>query len=77
MGNHTKRKDKTRVTTYRFEGFFNESIMERIMERARTAGVISEFDTGRGTLVWFQGMPGKDLRDLRERVRSLVKDVEE
>lgn len=33
--------------------------------------VVTEFDTGRGRLVWFNGPPGKRLRELRSRVVHL------
>jgi len=43
-----------------------------VIERAREDGVVTEFDTGRGQVVWFQGPPGERLRALRERVLELL-----
>ena len=60
---------KTRNVTYRFEGDFSESRVERILEKARSSGVVTEHDTGRGHIVWFQGSPGAALRAVREAVR--------
>ena len=67
-------RSSTRVVTYRYEvpGGFDESVVEPVIERAREAGVVTEYDTGRGQVVWFQGAPGDGLRALRERVLELL-----
>lgn len=46
--------------------------IEKLLERAQRDRVITQFDTGRGLLLWFNGAPGKALRKLRERIRLLL-----
>lgn len=65
-------RSKTRVVGYRFEGEFSESRVERVLEAAKRAGTVTEYDTGRGRVVWFNGPPGAALRWVREKVRSIV-----
>lgn len=69
---HTKHTSKTRVTGYRYEGSFKESDVEKILEAAQKAGVVTEFDTGRGNLVWFNGPPGPEMRKLRDQIKAIV-----
>lgn len=54
------------------EDSFNESEVEPILEKARVEGAVTEFDTGRRRIVWFQGTPGKALREVRRQVLSKV-----
>jgi hypothetical protein len=58
---------RTRVVGYVYEtvGGFDESAMERLLERAVAADVVTEFDTGGGLLFWFNGPPGAALRSVR------------
>lgn len=63
---------KTRVVGYTFEGDFDESAMEIVLERAKTAGAVTEFDTGRGHVVWFNGPPGPALRKVWDQVKAIV-----
>lgn len=51
---------------------FAEGGMERKLARAKAAGIVSEYDTGRGRLVWFEGCPGAALRALRDEVRAAL-----
>lgn len=69
---------KTRVVGYTIYGSFVESAVEAILIRARTKNVVTEFDTGRGEMVWFNGPPGAELRELRKQILQLIqprKDV--
>jgi hypothetical protein len=62
----------SRSVTYRFVGPFDESAVERLLERARREGLVFSFDAGRGDEVWFEGTPGKDLRALRKRIKAVI-----
>jgi hypothetical protein len=50
----------------------SESTLEALLARARHQGVITQFDTGRGRIVWFEGPPGAAMRKLRAQVRELL-----
>ena len=70
------RPSKTKVVQYRFESTvlygFKESQVEKLLTAALDLGVITEFDTGRGHGVWFNGPPSRDLRTLRNSIKSIV-----
>ena len=56
---------------------FNEVAMEKLLSEAKRSGIVSEYDTGRGAIVWFIGQPGKELRLLKKKVLALLpSDVE-
>lgn len=63
---------RTRIVKYDYEADFDESVMEQVLQRAKRAGTVTEFDTGRGHIVWFEGPPGASLRDVRRRVREIL-----
>lgn len=67
-----ERFSRARVVGYYFEGRFDETDMERLLRRACCSGIITEYDTGRGSVVWFNGRPGRRMRDLRRRVMLLL-----
>lgn len=69
----TRHIDRARTVGYRFEGDFEEGPVGRVLERARAAGVVTEFDTGRGRVVWFNGRPGAALRAVRAEVERLAR----
>jgi hypothetical protein len=58
------------------EDEFSESAMEKILEPAKRAGIITQYDTGRGRLVWFEGTPGPEIRALREKVQALAPSLQ-
>ena len=66
----------SRIVLYRYEGEFSETEAERILEPARKDGVVKQYDTGRGLMVWFEGAPGAALRKVREQIRALLKKSE-
>ena len=72
---HEKKRSKCRMIGYNYEGTFDESAMEIILQRALNAGVVAEFDTGRGNIVWFNGFPGEELREVRDRVEAALKST--
>lgn len=75
---HTPKRSGSRCVGYKF-GFdsqieFAESEMEKVLEAAKKAGVVTEFDTGRGNCVWFNGYPGKEMREVRKQVLAVIAD---
>lgn len=72
VSEHRKRQDKSRIIGARFEGSFSETAAEKLLTKALKAGVITQFDTGRGNVVWFNGRPGKEFRQLKKAVESLI-----
>ena len=77
MSRHRKQRrrghsSRTRVVGYYYTGKFCEVLAERILERARSAGVVTVYDTGRGRIVWFDGPPGPALRAVRSQVQAVV-----
>ena len=53
---------------------FSEEEMEKVLASAKKAGYVTQFDTGRGNCVWFEGYPGKDMRALKKRVLAVIAD---
>jgi len=51
---------------------FMESEMEALLEKARQVGTLTQFDTGRGRIVWFEGTPGAAMRELRRQVVAML-----
>jgi hypothetical protein len=75
---HTPKHSKTRVVGYDF-GFnprrelnFNETAAEKILKRALKKGIVTQYDTGRGHCLWFEGPPGPELREVRRQVKELI-----
>lgn len=66
-------KDKTRVVAYKFEGEIDDCAAEQLLANARAHGVVTQYDSGRGHFLWFNGHPGKALRAVRDAIRNLVK----
>lgn len=72
-----RRPSRARVVGYRY-GFdselrFDESAALRIMTAAQRDGVVSDYDTGRGLCLWFNGPPGPKLRAVRRQIETLLK----
>jgi len=63
---------KSRDIGYCFAGEFSESDAEAILSKAKARGVVTEYDTGRGRIVWFNGHPGPELRAVRDAIRHVV-----
>jgi uncharacterized protein YodC (DUF2158 family) len=77
---HTPKRSKSRIVQYNF-GFpphphvnFSEEEMEKLLEGAKKDGIVSQYDTGRGNCVWFEGYPGKEMRTVRKRVLEVIAD---
>ncbi len=68
-----KQVQVSRSITIQIDGEFLESEAERVLEKARAQGLIFEYDTGRGQLMWFSGRPGRPLRALTKQLRALIK----
>lgn len=77
-----KRPSQTRVIGYCYgvpdgKGYlvcnaFDESAVEKILKKALQSGIITQYDTGRGQMVWFNGPPGEKLRAIRNQIRALL-----
>lgn len=63
-----------RVTGYYYEvpDGFDEYEVEKVLARAVADGAVTEFDTGRGRIVWFNGKPSAELRSVRDRVVAML-----
>lgn len=72
MGRRGRPPSKTRIVGYTYIAEFDETPVERVLESAKAAGVVTEFDTGRGNLVWFEGPPGAALREVRGKVQEIL-----
>lgn len=73
-----KHRTTSRTVRHAFTGTFREVQMESLLERAATNGCVlrGEYDTGRGSMVWFSGWPGAEMRELVADVRSLILNCE-
>lgn len=80
MSRRQKRTSATRVVGYGYSvphgedcvpDVFDEADMDRLLYKARASGTVTEYDTGRCAIVWFNGAPGAELRRLRDRVRAM------
>lgn len=69
---HEKKRSKSRRIGYHYEGTFDESEMERLLSKWTKAGIVVEYDTGRGSIVWFNGYPGEELRSIRNEVEAIL-----
>lgn len=71
------RPSKTRAIGYRFVGDIDVAAADRILTAARDAGVVTEFNAKhyaeRNDDVWFNGVPGKAMRDVRARIAGCVR----
>ncbi len=67
-----------RVVGYRYharEDYGFDPVMreiERVLKDGEEAGVVTQYDTGRGTDFWFDGVPGAGLRAVRREIERLV-----
>lgn len=50
------------------EPALDESELEKLLSDALRGGVITQYDTGRGRALWYNGRPGKRFRALRRQV---------
>ena len=63
---------RSRIVKYDYEADFDEAAMERVLARALNSGVVTQYDTGRGHIVWFEGPPGQDFCRVCGFVRALL-----
>lgn len=63
---------KTRVVGYTIDARFDEVAMEKLLNAALKQGVVTQFDTGRGSFCWFNGPPGKAMRILRKAAEDIA-----
>jgi len=64
---------KTAAIGYRFEGLSDAdlSAVEKLMGAALAKKIITQYDTGSGGFVWWNGPPGSEMRELRRHVAAL------
>jgi hypothetical protein len=65
---------RTRVVGYVYLAphGFDETALEKVLEPARRAGVVTDYDTGRGTCFWFLGTPSARLRSVRRAALTIA-----
>lgn len=63
---------KTRVVGYKIDATFDESAMDRLLDNAMKRGIVTQFDTGRGSFCWFNGPPGKELRAVKKAAEDIA-----
>lgn len=74
-----KRKPQlSRMTGYRFEGWFDEKEVDRLLSEAVVNDVVAKGQYqakmyADGGVVWFNGRPGAAMRALRDRVKGLIR----
>ena len=51
---------------------FDETAMERLLADAVRRGVVTQYDTGRGSFCWFNGPPGEGLRAVRRAAQEIA-----
>ena len=75
----TRKPSATRVVGYQFGGDIDLDRVTRLLDRALASGVVTQFDSNKSMergmdVVWFNGPPGRALRDLRDQINALVRD---
>ena len=50
----------------------NDTALDALLTTAKKRGVIVDFDTGRGSCVWFNAPAGKLARALRDEVDAML-----
>ena len=73
-----RRPSVTRAVGYRYLGDIDIERAMRLLAKARDQGVVTEFDSNKSgspgmDVVWFNGLPGRALRDLRASIAALVR----
>ena len=72
---HEKKRSLSRSIGYLWTNVdFKEAPVEKLLEKAVADGVVvpTQFDTGRGNMLWLHGYPGPRLRDLRDKLVRLI-----
>ncbi len=69
---HPRRASRSRSIGYALVGPLDDARADTLLHAARDAGIISEFDSGRGDFLWFNGPPGARLRAFRARLLADV-----
>lgn len=73
-GEAVRKSQHSRSVRCELRGEFDERRAEVILLKAQVSGLVLQFDTGRGSVMWFTGKPGKPLRDLRSELYKLIWD---
>ncbi len=72
-----RRLSTTRVVGYRFGGDIGVVRAMDLLDKARAQGVVMQFNGTKSMerdldVVWFNGPPGRAMRDLRARIAARV-----
>ena len=62
---------KTRVIGYAFEGLEDVDPAERLLRAGIVAQTVTQFDTGSGGFIWWNGPPGEAMRVLRDQIAAM------
>lgn len=63
---------KSRAVHYNIHGPWKDGEdPEPLLKKAIENKTITQYDDGRGDLCWFEGPPGKDMRELRDTIRKM------
>ena len=78
MKTKKRKPSATRVVCYQFGGDIDYERVMRLLKTARDRGTITQFDGNKSMtrgmdVVWFNGPPGRVLRDLRAQIAELVR----
>ena len=71
-GNPKRKPPGTRTIGYEIKGEYSEAEAEKILKKALATRIITEFDSGRGKFMWFEGPPSESLRKLRDELQRLA-----
>jgi hypothetical protein len=64
---------------YRFEGDIDVEHAMKLLAKAQARQHVTQFDSNKSMergldVVWFNGPPGRELRNLRDQIAALVRD---
>ncbi len=55
-----------------FEGSFDEKRLAELLGRAQRAAIVTDYDTGAGRFLWFEGPPCPGMRSVVARVEATL-----
>lgn len=65
---------KTRVIKYEHDGDYDGDAVEKLLRKALRETVITQFHSGsstdQGIFIWYEGPPGRAIRQLRKEVAA-------
>ena len=70
-------RSSSRVVQYRLHsptGTLDDSLAETLLAAARAAGIVTNYDAGRGHDLWWEGPPGAAMRAFRDEMNARCGD---